>query len=143
MIFYGDFKTTTGLPETPVIDFIEFEFSDNHIKNEFVPDDLKEGNGIQLCCSWDESDWCYDPEDGTGSFRCKGVAIGEHYTNGALDMFVNSVITYMQVFFRVSREVKRIPFSIVSFEIVDGEEAMRFGNEQFSEINICEEFEIN
>lgn len=141
MIFYGDFQTICGLGETPVIDYIEFEFDDKRINPEFIPDDLKGGSGIRLCCSWDMSDWSYDQEDGSGSFRCKGVMAGEKYANGALDMFKGSRITDMQVYFADKPDGIEEHFEITSFEIWDNDAFVSLEPCQFDKKHMSIEIE--
>jgi hypothetical protein len=93
MTLYGTFNAE-GARETPMINFIEFEFP--KVADVFVPNDL-DNKDIVLSCDWDESDWDFDNERGIGCFRAKGVYLNQRYANGHISDFMNAKIDTLQV----------------------------------------------
>ena len=69
MTLYGTFNAE-GARETPMIDFIEFEFP--KVSDVFVPNDL-DNKDIVLSCDWDESDWDFDNKARIDTLQVSGI----------------------------------------------------------------------
>lgn len=118
MTLYGTFNAE-GAKRTPMIDYIEFEFP--KVSPAFVPEDL-ENKDIVLSCDWDESDWAFDTEDGTGSFRAKGVYLNQKYANGHICDFMNAKVDTLQVA-GISEEIR---FRLTGLVLDDGGKLFAF-----------------
>lgn len=123
MIFYGKAVTDRDKNYSPMIDFIEFEFSE--VDPKFLPEDFTEedNHDVILSCDWQESDWDYDSETGEVRFRCKGVDVNMHPANGHISMFENASIDTIQVYANGCEE-----FKLAALCIQDGEEFCELKN---------------
>ena len=120
MTFYGTFEATSS--ETPMIDFLDFEFK--RIPDHFVPEDIRtsDGNkGVILSIDWDESDWKFVPETREGIFRAKGVYINNVYANGHAEAFKSAALDAIQVHGADN-------FVLTDLELTDGEDYFRFSS---------------
>ena len=118
MRLYGEYRAKNAA-ETPMIDYIEFEFPS--VPEKFLPEDL-DNRDLILSCDWDESDWFYDPKTGEGAFRCKGVYLNQVYANGHADLFADADIRGYQVHGVRSKS----DFALTKLEVEDAAEKVLF-----------------